>query len=78
MTSFLHIEFICYDDACHLKKFSQNPIRTVTPEAKVLANIEMVVDRMHMKGHTDQWGKENCNAEKFEALKKVCCSTVSW
>ena len=35
----------------------------------------MVVDKMHMKGHNDAWCKENCNADKFEALKKVTKSS---
>ena len=37
----------------------------------MLAKINMVVDRLHMKGHIDQWCKQNCDAKKFEALKKV-------
>ena len=65
-------EFICYDDACHLKKFARNPVRAkLTSEAEKLATTHMVVDKMHMKGHTDVWCKENCNADKFEALNKV-------
>lgn len=61
---------------CHLRKFSKNPIWIVTPEANRLAKVEMIVEKMHMKGHTDPWCRENCNAAKFEALEKVSYSTV--
>ena len=66
------IDFICYDDACHLRKFSSNPAHAdLTPQLKTLAKIKMVVDRMHMKGHIDQWCKQNSDAKNLEALKKV-------
>ena len=35
----------CYDDACHLKKFSKNPVQsTITATSKRMAAMEMVVD----------------------------------
>ena len=40
----------------------------------MLAKINMVVDRTHMKG---QWCKQNCDAKNFEALKKVRKCVVS-
>ena len=71
-----YIDFICYDDACHHMKFSKNSIHAnLTSQSEMLAGTHMVVDKMHMKGHIDAWCKENCNADKFEALKKV---TKSW
>ena len=66
------IEFICYDDACHLKKFATNAVRSsLTKQTKQLASVQMVVDKMHMKGHTDPWCKEHCDPSKFQALNKV-------
>lgn len=65
-------EFICYDDACHLRRFARNPIRAnLTQQATQLASVEMAVDKMHMKGHTDPWCKDNCDPAKFQALAKV-------
>ena len=37
----------------------------------MLANVEMVVDKMHMRGHIDEWCKQNCDPRKFDALAKV-------
>lgn len=49
------------------KKFiSLNYIR-----ADKLATVEIVVDKMYMKGHTDPWCKKNCDPGNFETLKKV-------
>ena len=31
----------------------------------------MVVDKMHMKGHVDNWCKKNCDAKSFADLDKV-------
>ena len=44
------IGFICYDDACHLKRFARDPMRAgITDQGKQLASVEMVVDKMHMR-----------------------------
>jgi len=65
-------DVICYDDACHLKKFSINPKRSeLTPQSKQLAEMKMAVDKMHMRGHTDSWCKDNCDPKKFTVLEKV-------
>lgn len=65
-------EFICYDDACHLKHFSTNSNRAdLTDQTRILAAKKMVVDKMHMRGHVDAWCKENCDARKFTQLDKV-------
>lgn len=51
--------YICYDDGCHLRKFARNPTRKdVTPIAKQLASLEILVDKMHMAGHVDKWCKK--------------------
>lgn len=71
-TLHLHVEFICYDDACHLKRFARNPVRKdLTIQTKQLASVEMSVDKMHMKGHTDPWCKANCDPVNFTKLNKV-------
>ena len=40
--------------------------------AKQIATMNFVVDRMHFKGHIDPWCQENCDPDKFEAMKMVC------
>ena len=67
------VEFIVYDDGCHLRRFAQNSSRSkVTPTAKKLSQIEVVVDKLHMEGHVDKWCKDNCDPHNFEALRHVC------
>ena len=49
-------------DACHLKKFAVNPNRRdVTSVAKKVANLDMVVDKMHFRNDVDKWCRSNCN-----------------
>lgn len=70
--------YICYDDVCHLRRFTNNPTqKDLIEQAKQLATTEMVVDRMHIKGHVDQWSKKNCDAEKCFHLDKVRPQTCS-
>jgi hypothetical protein len=69
----LPTEFICYDDGCHLRKYARNDSRrAVTQVTKRLADIEIVVDKLHMKGHTDKWCQRNCDPTLFNELKQVC------
>ncbi|XP_078667555.1 uncharacterized protein LOC144909414 [Branchiostoma floridae x Branchiostoma belcheri] len=75
--------FVIYDDACHLRKFARNPSRAqTTPTTKKLASIEILVDRMHMRGHIDPWCKRNCGTGRFRDLDKVntevCEQVFSW
>ena len=66
------IECICYDDACHLKKYSMNKIRcSITDQSKFLCDIPMAVDRLHFSGHVDQWCLDNCNPDDLDILKEV-------
>ena len=66
------IEFLCYDDACHLKRFARNPVRaSLTTCVAQLASVEMAVDKMHIRGHTDPWCRANCDPSNFPALMKV-------
>ena len=36
--------------------------------------MEIVVDRMHMKGHIDKWCKEHYDPSRISALDKVMLS----
>ena len=64
-----YVGYICYDDGCHLRKFAQNPSRKdLTPTTKTIASTNIVVDKMHIRGHTDKWCLENC----VPVLEKVC------
>ena len=66
------IGFVCYDDGCHLKRYACNPTRgTCTPTAERLSSLNIVVDKMHFKGHTDKWCMENCNPYAHEELNQV-------
>ena len=65
-------EHICYDDACHLRKFARNNSRKeLTDATKKLASLEIVVDRFHMVGHVDPWCHANCDASKIQSLDNV-------
>ena len=49
-------------DACHLEKYCLNPVRReVTEVAEVLNSLDMVVDKLHFRNHTEKWCKEKCN-----------------
>ena len=70
--NFYFTEYICYDDGCHLRKFARHTSRkdeTIT--AQKLASIEIVVDKMHMAGHTDQWCLTNCDPHLFSDFNNV-------
>ena len=73
--SLLHIinsGYICYDDGCHLRKFAQNPIRhEVNATSKQLAEENITIDKMYMKGHTDVWCKEHWPKQEAWPWKSV-------
>lgn len=74
---------ICYDDACHLKRFAQNPIRcSKTDIASRICEMEILCDRFHFKNHVDGWCRTYCNPLKSETLKgvntEVCEQLFSW
>ena len=49
--NFVIVEYICYDDGCHLKKYADNKCRSdLTPISRLLSNVTIVVDKMHMAG----------------------------
>ena len=68
----MFIDVICYDDACHLKKYAINSTRNHSTEtSKILQNMEYVVDKFHFKNHVDTWCKNNCNPYKCNKIKDV-------
>ena len=61
---------IRYDDACHLKRFAQNPIRcSKTDIASRICEMEILCARFHFKNHVDGWCRTYCNPLKSETLK---------
>ena len=68
-------EYICYDDGCHLRKYTQNLKRkNLTVTSQKLASLSIYVDKLHIKGHTDPWCLENCDARNVEDLNDVSCN----
>ena len=57
---------ICYDNGCRLWKYARQTSRKdITPTSKKLADVEIVIDKMHMAGHVDEWYKKNCDPYKI-------------
>lgn len=66
------VDTICYDDACHLKKFAQNPKRSqLTEVAKAIESKIIVCDRFHFRNHIDKWCIKNCNPYDCDELKVI-------
>ena len=64
--------FVCYDDGCHLRKFARNPAHAgLTATTSKTAELEIVIDRMHFKGHVDSRCKQTCNPDNFSELNNV-------
>ena len=70
-------EFVCYDDACHLKKYAQNRMcRNITGTNQKMADTEMMIDRFHFKNHVDPWCKQPCNPYKSDDIKVSAITLV--
>ena len=63
---------ICYDDGCHLHRYARNPMRGQLSTTIQLAQVEIVIDKMHMAGHIDKWCHDNCDPKLFTDLDNVC------
>ena len=64
--------YICYDDGCHLKRYATHPEKcNQTETAEKIAGLNIVVDKLHFKGHVDAWCKENCNPYTCKDLDNV-------
>lgn len=70
--SFLFLDCIVYDDACHLLKYSKNPVRKDdTNTSKRIATLEMKIDRFHYRNHVDPWCRRVCNPKTSDHLAGV-------
>ena len=49
----------------------------MTPTAQKLSKVEIVIDKLHMEGHTDEWCKANCDPHLFKALDKVSICQIN-
>ena len=45
--------------------------------AKKIAEKNIVVDKMHFRGHIDEWCSRNCNPNDFDELRGVSTCTCS-
>ena len=60
-----YIGTICYDDACHLLRYAQNPKRlNLTDTSKRIGGTTIVVDKFHFRNHVDEWCKKHCNLDE--------------
>ena len=70
-------EFICYDDACHLKKYAQGSgCRNVTLTTQKMAKMEMIIDRFYFKNPVDLCCKDHCNTYNTDGLKVSAITLV--
>ena len=72
----MFIGYVCYDDGCHLKKYATNPKwadHTATAKNSIY---NIVIDKLHCKGHTDAWCEKHCDPYKFDDLNMVCDSIL--
>ena len=68
----IDIGYICYDDSCHLKKYAMNPCRKeLTFITKILSEMNITIDKMHIAGHVDVWWKRSCDPALYPELEKV-------
>ncbi|CAB3984460.1 Hypothetical predicted protein [Paramuricea clavata] len=66
------VRTICYDDACHLLRYAQNPKRlNLTDTSKRIGGTTIVVDKFHFRNHVDEWCKKHCNPYKCTDLDEV-------
>ena len=60
-------EFLVYDDGYHLRKFANNPVRNIlTKIAQDITAMEIVVDKLHFKGHIDC--RRNCTLTSLHGI----------
>ena len=71
----LNLEILCYD-GCHLRKYATNTNRSqLTETTKQLANLNIVIDKLHFSGHVDRWCQEHCNPHNISDLENVNFTT---
>ena len=64
---------ILYDDACHLKKFSEKKEERVNQNefTQFFAKVPKHVDNFHFKNHKDPWYHKMCNPKNGRSLDRV-------
>lgn len=77
----LIVGYLCYDDGCHLLKYTQKRSQ-LTKTAEKMKDLTIVIDSMYMKGHTDSWCKRSCDPKWFPQLNNVrklsCIFWIRW
>lgn len=76
------LRVVVHDDACHLRKFATKQQGQSTVARRLaFPHVQYIIDKMHARGHVDQWCKANChpevpsNAEAIRGLKTPACET---
>ena len=72
-----------YDDGCHWSAFVKNPIRANSTKASlILSKQDVVIDRLHIKGHKDPRCQKLFDSKKNKVTKnvntQVAEQTFSW
>ena len=65
-----------YDDACRFRRYIETILaKEPPPESHVHiiapSKIKYVVDKLHIKGLTERWCRENCDPSLFHELKDI-------
>ena len=47
-------------------------VKNITATSMQMANLNIVIDKLHFAGHTDKWCSDNCNPKSFKELDNVC------
>lgn len=63
---------IIHDDACHLRRFAGKHSRhSALAQRLAYPMMNYIIDRLHAKGHVDEWCKQNCHPEAPENVALV-------
>ena len=63
------LEYIIYDDACHLAKYSINEkVSDRNKTTKFFSERKFVIDKFHFRNHIDPWCHENCDPNEVPEL----------
>lgn len=75
--------FIVYDDACHLRRFTENCCNSIsnpTSRLKDFAAKIFAVDKLHIQGH-EAWCKAECHPKNWQELdddNTVVCEQINF
>ena len=76
-------EYLIYDNGCTLIRYliNKNAFEK-TETGRKAKNVKVVVDRLHIQNHTENWCRDNCHPNLFPDLKDkntmVCEQANSW